>query len=83
MSRHGLHPAVYTAYELFPGCGIRALRLTLLLITSCHIFYNQRVVNINNGKPKWTGANNKSELMLNGPAGSVNKRRRHVEAGDD
>ncbi|KAH6893219.1 hypothetical protein B0T10DRAFT_592168 [Thelonectria olida] len=29
----------------------------------CHIFYPQRVVNIPDGKPKWTGLDGKSELM--------------------
>ncbi|KAI0150155.1 Mss4-like protein [Xylariaceae sp. FL1272] len=29
----------------------------------CHIFYSQRVVDLHDGKPKWTGLDDKSELM--------------------
>ncbi|KAI5924164.1 glutathione-dependent formaldehyde-activating, GFA [Camillea tinctor] len=29
----------------------------------CHIFYSQRVVDMPDGKPKWTGLDGKSELM--------------------
>ncbi|KAM0256573.1 hypothetical protein ACHAQJ_004860 [Trichoderma viride] len=29
----------------------------------CHIFYSQRVVDLPDGKPKWTGLDNKSELV--------------------
>ncbi|KAI1180457.1 SNF2 family N-terminal domain-containing protein [Nemania sp. FL0916] len=29
----------------------------------CHIFYGQRVVNLPDGKPKWAGLDNSSELM--------------------
>ncbi|KAI1505664.1 Mss4-like protein [Biscogniauxia marginata] len=29
----------------------------------CHIFYSQRVVDLPDGKPKWTGLDGKSELM--------------------
>lgn len=30
---------------------------------SCHMFYGQRVVDVRDGKPKWTGLNEESELM--------------------
>jgi hypothetical protein len=29
----------------------------------CHIFYSQRVVDLPDGKPKWVGLDNGSELM--------------------
>ncbi|KAJ8127892.1 hypothetical protein O1611_g5745 [Lasiodiplodia mahajangana] len=29
----------------------------------CHIFYSQRVVDLPDGKPKWTGLDTRSELM--------------------
>ncbi|KAI0205219.1 Mss4-like protein [Astrocystis sublimbata] len=32
----------------------------------CHIFYGQRVVNLPDGKPKWSGLDKKSELMKEG-----------------
>lgn len=28
-----------------------------------HIFYGQRVVDLPDGKPKWSGLNDKSEMM--------------------
>ncbi len=31
------------------------------------MFYSQRVVDIPDGKPKWTGLNNESELMADTP----------------
>jgi hypothetical protein len=30
---------------------------------TCHIFYNQRVVDIDDGLPKWSGHKNRSELL--------------------
>lgn len=30
---------------------------------SCHIFYSRRVVEIMDGKPKWSGIDNRSELL--------------------
>jgi hypothetical protein len=34
-----------------------------LTLSRCHIFYPQRVVDIPDGKPKWSGLDEKSELM--------------------
>jgi hypothetical protein len=34
---------------------------------SCHMFYGRRVVDIPDGKPKWSGINNESELMEETP----------------
>lgn len=34
-----------------------------LTMSRCHIFYPQRVADIPDGKPKWTGLDDKSELM--------------------
>lgn len=31
--------------------------------TSCHMFYGQRVVDIKDGKPKWTRLSDQSDLM--------------------
>ncbi|MCJ1441077.1 MAG: hypothetical protein MMC23_001563 [Stictis urceolatum] len=30
---------------------------------SCHMFYNRRVIDVKDGKPKWTGLNESSELI--------------------
>ena len=46
---------------------------------SCHIFYGQRVVDIADGKPKWTGINDSSELMSEDEATS-SKKREHEHA---
>lgn len=32
-------------------------------IFSCHIFYSQRMVDIRDGKPKWAGMNDSSDLI--------------------
>ncbi|KAL6721699.1 hypothetical protein ACLMJK_000803 [Lecanora helva] len=34
---------------------------------SCHMFYPRRVLDINDGKPKWSGINNESELIADTP----------------
>jgi hypothetical protein len=34
----------------------------------CHMFYGQRVIDINDGKPKWSG---RSDLIENGPPKAV------------
>jgi hypothetical protein len=44
----------------------RAPKLTLSI--SCHMFYTRRVLDIPDGKPKWSGLNGTSELMNEGPS---------------
>ena len=39
------------------------------------MFYPQRVVDVNDGKPKWTGLDEKSELMDNEVIGREKKRK--------
>lgn len=41
----------------------------LLTVTccSCHMFYPRRIVDIPDGKPKWSGINNDSELVGDTP----------------
>jgi hypothetical protein len=42
-----------------------------------HIFYSRRVVDIHDGKPKWEGLDEKSELMEEGEeSGDDRKRKR-------
>jgi len=41
------------------------------------MFYNQRVVDIPDGKPKWTGINDQSELIEDSPP--LLKRKRDAE----
>jgi len=43
---------------------------------TCHMFYPRRVLDINDGKPKWTGINDDSELIADSPADAVKKRKR-------
>jgi len=46
---------------------------------TCHMFYSQRVVDIQDGKPKWTGANDTSDLIEDSPSEAVKKRKRDTE----
>ena len=48
----------------------------------CHMFYPQRVVDIKDGKPKWTGLQNDSELMdENALNGEQSKEMEDADAG--
>lgn len=46
------------------------VRITFFLTynNSCHIFYSRRVVDIPDGKPKWDGLNDQSELIEDSPS---------------
>ncbi|RDW95132.1 hypothetical protein BP5796_00895 [Coleophoma crateriformis] len=46
---------------------------------TCHMFYNQRVVDIKDGLPKWTGMDGKSDLIEDSPPEVVRKRKREIE----
>ncbi|PGH32429.1 hypothetical protein GX50_04794 [[Emmonsia] crescens] len=58
---------------LFPGLvefgngqdaeGKRERNVKKMFEPSCHIFYSQRVVDIKDGKPKWAGMNDSSDLI--------------------
>lgn len=45
------------------------------------MFYTRRILDINDGKPKWTGINDSSDLMADSPQEAVNelKRKRQDE----
>jgi len=43
------------------------------------MFYEQRVVDIPDGLPKWSGMQNKSELIEDSPSEAVKKRKREIE----
>ena len=43
------------------------------------MFYPRRVLDINDGKPKWTGINNSSELIADSPGEAVKKRKREED----
>ena len=43
------------------------------------MFYEQRVVDIPDGLPKWSGMSGKSELIADSPAEEVKKRKREME----
>lgn len=49
------------------------------LICSCHMFYGRRVLDIPDGKPKWTGLNNKSDLIEDSPPDLKRKREKEDE----
>lgn len=46
---------------------------------SCHMFYPRRILDINDGKPKWSGINNDSELIEDSPE-QDKKRKREEDA---
>lgn len=41
---------------------------------TCHMFYDRRVVDIPDGKPKWSGLNNQSDLIEDSPPDLKRKR---------
>lgn len=45
----------------------------------CHMFYNQRVMDIPDGLPKWTGINNESDLIEDSPPEVVKELQRKRE----
>ena len=42
----------------------------------CHMFYDQRVMDIPDGLPKWTGLDNSSDLIEDSPPEMVRERER-------
>ena len=49
---------------------------------SCHMFYTRRILDINDGKPKWSGINNESELIEDSPE-QDKKRKREEDAAEE
>jgi len=45
---------------------------------SCHMFYPHRVVDIPDGKPKWSGLQNQSELIEDSPKDLKRKREEEI-----
>ena len=45
----------------------------------CHMFYNQRVIDIPDGLPKWTGLNQSSDLIEDSPPELVREVSRRQE----
>lgn len=43
------------------------------------MFYERRIVDINDGLPKWTGLSGQSDLIADSPADAVKKRKREIE----
>ncbi|RAL61579.1 hypothetical protein DID88_009618 [Monilinia fructigena] len=46
---------------------------------TCHMFYSQRLVDLPDGLPKWTGLNDKSDLIEDSPPEAIQKRKREKE----
>ena len=42
----------------------------------CHMFYNQRVMDIPDGLPKWTGLNDQSDMIEDSPPEAVKEYER-------
>ena len=48
------------------------------------MFYPRRVVDVNDGVPKWTGINDKSELMdVDQPSVDEKRKRRRIEEKEE
>jgi len=47
------------------------------------MFYEQRVVDIPDGLPKWSGMQGKSELIADSPPEEVKKRKREIEEEEE
>ena len=45
----------------------------------CHMFYGRRVLDIPDGKPKWSGINNQSDLIEDSPPDLKRKREETAE----
>jgi hypothetical protein len=43
------------------------------------MFYSQRLVDIPDGKPKWSGISGKSDLIEDSPQEEIKKRKREIE----
>lgn len=43
------------------------------------MFYPRRVLDINDGKPKWSGISDSSELIADSPMEAIKKRKRQEE----
>ncbi|CAF9904078.1 MAG: hypothetical protein HETSPECPRED_003348 [Heterodermia speciosa] len=50
---------------------------------SCHMFYNRRIVDIPDGKPKWDGINGSSRLIEDSPPELMKKRKREIEEEEE
>lgn len=46
-----------------PSFGFKDQQIPDAFAPSCHIFYKNRVINVDDGVPKWSGHKDKSELM--------------------
>jgi len=44
-----------------------------------HMFYEERVIDIPDGKPKWAGTAEDSDLIADSPPEDIKKRKRQVE----
>lgn len=51
---------------------------------SCHMFYPRRIVDVPDGKPKWSGINESSELVGEGvePEAAVHKHKKAKKEQD-
>jgi hypothetical protein len=43
------------------------------------MFYGQRLVDLPDGKPKWTGINGDSDLIEDSPAEAIEEHKRNME----
>ncbi len=53
--------------------------LLMLSRNRCHMFYPRRVLDINDGKPKWSGISGESELIADTPEEHKKRKREDDE----
>ncbi|CZS94218.1 uncharacterized protein RAG0_04277 [Rhynchosporium agropyri] len=64
---------------LFPGLLELSEEAKEKFKPTLHMFYANRVVDINDGLPKWAGMQDDSELIADTPAEDIKKRKREVD----
>lgn len=55
------------------------MNLTDSVVFSCHMFYPRRVLDINDGLPKWSGISGNSELVADTPVEHKHKKAKQDE----
>lgn len=53
------------------------------VVFRCHMFYEQRLLDIPDGLPKWAGMQKKSELIGDSPPEEIKKRKREMEEEEE
>lgn len=69
----------YFANRLLPSRNDGDFNKSMLTHYRCHMFYGQRVMDIPDGLPKWSGLSNDSDLIEDSPQEAVQEFERNRE----